>query len=58
MDCGNLARLGSFCTDKAFPANCQQTSGKAYPAVGGTKFDRGHLVPANHFDHDAVAIVS
>ena len=56
MDCGKLARLGSFCTDKAFPANCQQTSGKAYPAVGGTKFDRGHLVPSNHFDHDAVAI--
>ena len=56
MDCGNLARLRSYCTDKAFPAECQQTSGKAYPTVGGTKFDRGHLVPSNHFDNDAVAI--
>ena len=48
---------------------CQQTSTAAYPSYcsdgtayssscEGTKVshDRGHQVPANHFDHDAVAI--
>ena len=51
-DTGNLPRLGSFRYDPEFPRECQQKSTTAY----GSIYDRGHLVPANHLDHDSVAI--
>ena len=51
-DTGNLSRLSSFRFDPGFPKQCQQKSTNAY----GSLYDRGHLVPANHLDHDSVAI--
>ena len=51
-DTGNLPRLSSFRFDPEFPRECQQKSSNAY----GSIYDRGHLVPANHLDHDSVAI--
>jgi len=60
-DCGNLPRHGGFKLDPKFPKSCQQKNGEAYPKTDrgdGVKvaFDRGHLVPANHLDGDALAI--
>ncbi len=51
-DTGNFPRIEKFSLDPHIPANCQQTSAKAY----GHHFDRGHLVPANHLDASRVAI--
>jgi endonuclease G len=51
-DTGNEKRHGNFFLDPQVPPECQQTSAKAY----GRKYDRGHLVPANHLDHSASAI--
>ncbi|MCB1180268.1 MAG: DNA/RNA non-specific endonuclease [Leptospiraceae bacterium] len=51
-DTGNAERLKSFYKDKNVPEECQQTSTKPY----GKKYDRGHLVPANHLDHSELAI--
>ena len=51
-DTGNLPRPTSFRFDPDFPRDCQQTSSSSY----GSIYDRGHLVPANHLDHDDVAI--
>ncbi len=51
-DTGNLPRLSSFRFDPDFPRECQQKSSNSY----GSVFDRGHLVPANHLDHDSIAI--
>lgn len=55
-DCGSQPRLGHFSKDRAVRKECQQSTGNAYPKVGGVEFDRGHLVPANHFDHDPLSI--
>jgi len=55
-DCGKLERRGSFSLDPKFDKTCQQTNGNAYPETQGISFDRGHLVPANHLDHDKEAI--
>jgi endonuclease G len=55
-DCGNLPRHGGFMLDPQFPKACQQKNGQAYPRTDGVAFDRGHLVPANHLDGDALAI--
>jgi len=54
-DTGNLARKASFLLDPKVPLYCQQTSTKTYKEKG-QRFDRGHLVPANHLDHSKIAI--
>ncbi|MSP28450.1 MAG: DNA/RNA non-specific endonuclease [Methylococcales bacterium] len=51
-DTGNAKRSDSFYLDPNVPAECQQTTDKAY----GNKYDRGHLVPANHLDSSETAI--
>lgn len=51
-DSGNTKRESGFHLDPNVPAECQQTSAKAY----GHDYDRGHLVPANHLDHSETAI--
>jgi len=55
-DCHNFARSSGFRLDPNFDKGCQQTNGLAYPKTDGIAFDRGHLVPANHMDGDALAI--
>ncbi|MBE0469963.1 MAG: DNA/RNA non-specific endonuclease [Methyloprofundus sp.] len=51
-DTGSHKRYGKFFLDPKVPAECQQTTAKAY----GQNYDRGHLVPANHLDHSETAI--
>lgn len=51
-DNGNAKRYDKFFLDPNVPADCQQTSAKAY----GMKYDRGHQVPANHLDASNGAI--
>ncbi len=51
-DTGNAKRLDSFYLDPNVPAECQQTTTKAY----GNKYDRGHQVPVNHLDSSKTAI--
>ncbi|MGZ4960880.1 MAG: DNA/RNA non-specific endonuclease [Methylomonas sp.] len=51
-DTGVAKRYDKFFLDPSVPAECQQTSAKAY----GHDYDRGHLVPANHLDASASAI--
>lgn len=51
-DTGRVDRHENFFLDPKVPKDCQQTSTKGY----GQNYDRGHLVPANHLDHSAVAI--
>ena len=51
-DTGNEARLADFYKDTNVPEECQQTSTDSY----GKKYDRGHLVPANHLDYSKDAI--
>lgn len=53
-DTGNAARYNNFFLDPNVPAECQQTSSNTY----GMNYDRGHLVPANHFDVSTEAIKS
>lgn len=54
-DSGQERRQARFFKDPAVPENCQQTSTGSY-AGAPEKYDRGHLVPANHLDHSATAI--
>ena len=50
-DTGNNDRSSTFFIDSDVEARCQQTSTSTY--TGTTiPYQRGHLVPANHFDHD------
>lgn len=51
-DTGSLSRVASFKTDPLVAKSCQQFNGNSY----GSVYDRGHLVPANHLDHDQIAI--
>lgn len=51
-DTGSAKRYNKFFLDPNVPAECQQTTSKAY----GHDYDRGHLVPANHLDASASAI--
>jgi len=51
-DNGKFKRKKSFYIDRDVSKQCQQTSYKGY----GHKYDRGHLVPANHLDHSKIAI--
>jgi len=56
-DTGNFKRHRRFYFDPDVPRECQQWSTKAYHAPkGAPKYDRGHLVPANHLDYDRQAI--
>ena len=54
-DTGNFKRKKSFYYDPDLPKNCQQTSTKSYKEPG-QRYDRGHLVPANHLDYSKKAI--
>ncbi len=51
-DVGSAKRYDKFFLDPKVPAECQQTSAKAY----GHNYDRGHQVPANHLDASEAAI--
>ncbi|WP_420419846.1 DNA/RNA non-specific endonuclease [Pacificispira sp.] len=58
-DSGDIDRDHSFFLDSKLPAGCsQQLSTDTYqaPPTAPYKYDRGHLVPANHLDGDADAI--
>jgi len=55
-DTGNFKRSSKFYLDPNVPKECQQYSGKSYKAANGSKYDRGHLVPANHLDYSKTAI--
>jgi endonuclease G len=54
-DTGSLTRKHSFALDTNFPYVCQQTSTNTY-STDGPKYDRSHMVPANHLDHLAKGI--
>lgn len=56
-DAGNEPRHHRFRIDDnpEIEDRCQQTSSRTYSGAP-EGYDRGHLVPANHLDHDAVAI--
>ena len=54
-DQGNFKRHQQFYFDPNVPKRCQQTSTKPYKH-SGQSYDRGHLVPANHFDYSKKAI--
>jgi len=50
-DRGNEKRESRFFTDPDIATECQQTSTSSYRSPDGEpKYDRGHLVPANHMD--------
>jgi endonuclease G, mitochondrial len=49
-DYSNLRRYGTFYKDTSVPARCRQNSTKSYKHRP-ERYDRGHLVPANHLDH-------
>jgi endonuclease G len=51
-DTGSFPRVEKFTLDPNVPSQCQQLTANAY----GNKYDRGHLVPANHLDYSANAI--
>ena len=54
-DTGNFKRKSSFYYDPDLPKDCQQTSTRTYKEKG-QRYDRGHLVPANHLDYSKNAI--
>jgi endonuclease G len=54
-DQGELKRHSRFYRDDAVPAACRQTSSGAYTHTTA-RYDRGHLVPANHLDDSETAI--
>jgi len=54
-DSGNFKRKSSFYYDPQLTKSCQQTSTKTYKKKG-QRYDRGHLVPANHLDYSKKAI--
>jgi len=54
-DTGNFKRSSSFYLDPNVPKECQQYSAKSYKKKG-QRYDRGHLVPANHLDYSKTAI--
>ena len=50
-DTGNVKRPKSFFQEKRLPKHCRQSTTNTYKnADTEPKFDRGHGVPANHFD--------
>lgn len=54
-DQGNFKRSSSFYLDPKVPKRCQQTSTGSYKHAK-ERYDRGHLVPANHLDNSKKAI--
>jgi endonuclease G len=54
-DQGTLPRLPTFTRDPTVPPPCQQTSAAPYRHPP-QRYDRGHLVPANHLDYSATAL--
>ncbi|TNC80283.1 MAG: DNA/RNA non-specific endonuclease [Oleiphilus sp.] len=54
-DTGNHKRKSQFYLDPDVPSECQQKATHAYRTEAG-RFDRGHLVPANHMDFSENAI--
>lgn len=54
-DTGNVKRHSQFYLDPKVPEHCQQTSTASYKRPK-ERYDRGHLVPANHLDNSPVAI--
>jgi endonuclease G, mitochondrial len=54
-DTGSFKRHKSFHIDPNVSSSCQQISAKTYKQKG-QRYDRGHLVPANHLDYSKVAI--
>lgn len=54
-DQGNAARQRSYYLDPNVPERCQQTATGSYQHPD-ERYDRGHLVPANHLDNDPEAI--
>jgi endonuclease G, mitochondrial len=54
-DTGSFKRHKSFHIDPDISSSCQQLSVKTYKKKG-QRYDRGHLVPANHLDYSKVAI--
>ncbi len=56
-DSGSFKRTKSYRLDPNVPSRCQQSSTGSYKRPKGkTRYDRGHLVPANHLDGSMVAI--
>lgn len=56
-DRGNEDRHRNFYDDSEVTSQCQQTSRDPYRRPDGEpKYDRGHLVPANHMDNSAESI--
>jgi len=53
-DTGSFKRKKSFYYDPQLSKSCQQTSTKSYKKKG-QRYDRGHLVPANHLDYSKKA---
>lgn len=51
-DCGCENRVHSFYVDTQVPRSCQATTASSM----GPAYDRGHMVAANHFDFDKLAI--
>ena len=54
-DSGSFKRSSSFHLDPNVTKECQQYSSKSYKEKG-KRYDRGHLVPANHLDFSKKAI--
>jgi DNA/RNA endonuclease G (NUC1) len=54
-DQGNFKRHERFYYDPDVPKRCQQTSTKSYKHPS-QRYDRGHIVPANHLDYSMIAI--
>lgn len=54
-DTGNYKREKRFYLDPNVPTECQQKSTSSYKSKDG-RYDRGHLVPANHLDYSEIAI--
>jgi len=55
-DQGNRQRHDRFYFDPNVPAHCQQTGTDSYQRYADERFDRGHLVRANHADNAPGAI--
>ena len=53
---GNRQRHDRVYFDPNEPPHCQQTDTDSYQRYSDERFDRGHLVPANHADNSADAI--
>jgi len=57
FDNGHEPRKDTFELDPGVPAACQPNSAATFRTPDGApRFDRGHLVPANHMDGSAAAI--